>query len=73
MKSIQIPDDLYQKAAALAARDHVSVDKLIVALLLAHAAEWQRLQARADRGSLARFQTVLGKVSDTPPDAADRL
>jgi len=73
MKSIQIPDDLYQKAASLAARDQVSVDRLVAALLLAHAAEWQRLQARAERGTLSKLQAVLDKVTDSSPEPFDRL
>ena len=73
MKSIHIPDDVYQQAAALAAQDQVSVDKLVAALLVAHAAEWRRLQARAERGSLAKLHAVLDKVSDAEPEAFDRL
>jgi hypothetical protein len=73
MKSIQIPDDLYQKAEALAAHDQVSVDKLVAALLLAHASEWQRLQARAEHGSVSKLQAALDKVSDNPPEAFDHL
>ena len=73
MKSIQIPDDLYQKAASLAARDQVSVDRLVAALLLAHAAEWQRLQARAERGTLSKLHAVLDKVTDSSPEPFDRL
>ncbi len=73
MKSVNIPDDVYQEAAALAAQDQVSVDKLVAALLVAHAAEWRRLQARAERGSLAALHAVLDKVSDAEPEAFDRL
>ena len=73
MKRINIPDDLYRQASALAEQDHVSVDRLVAALLAAHAAEWQRLQARADRGSLSKLRAVLDKVSDAEPEPFDRL
>ena len=73
MKSVHIPDDVYRQASVLAERDQVSVDKLVAALLVAHAAEWKRLQARAEHGSLSQFHAVLDKVRDAQPEALDRL
>jgi hypothetical protein len=32
MKSIQLPDEAYERAVALAETDHVSVDRLVAAL-----------------------------------------
>jgi two-component system sensor histidine kinase KdpD len=37
------------------------------------AIDWPSLQARATRGSLDKFQHVLSKVSDNPPESVDRL
>ncbi|MGA3082348.1 MAG: ATP-binding protein [Terracidiphilus sp.] len=34
---------------------------------------WSTLQGRATRGSLDKLKRVLSKVSDTPPEAMDRL
>ena len=34
MKSILLPDDVYEQAAALAERDHVSVNRLVAALAI---------------------------------------
>ena len=73
MKSILLPDDVYEQAVALAERDHVSVDRLVAALVSEHIGEWSRLQERAARGSLDKLKRVLAKVSDTPAEAADRL
>jgi hypothetical protein len=36
-------------------------------------AEMRPLYARAERGSLAKFHSVLDKVSDAPPESGDRL
>jgi len=36
-------------------------------------AEMRPLYARAERGSLAKFHSVLNKVSDAPPESGDRL
>jgi hypothetical protein len=71
MKSVQLPDEVYQRAAQLADSDHVSVDKLVAALVKEGIADRSRLQARAARGSLEKLRRVLSKVSDTPADAAD--
>lgn len=73
MKSVHIPDDVYERAAELAERDSVSVDKLVSALLLEHAREWSHLRARAGSGSVERLKAVLAKVSESEPEAFDRL
>jgi hypothetical protein len=51
MKSIQLPDDVYQRAAEMAEVDHVSVDRLVAALVNEGVGDWARVQARAERGS----------------------
>jgi hypothetical protein len=73
MKNIQLPDDVYRRAAELADADHVSVDKLVAAIVNERATDWSRLQARAARGSLEKLHRVLEKVSDAPPETMDRL
>ncbi len=73
MKNIQLPDDLYQRAAELAEVDHVSVDRLVAALVYEGVGDWARIQARADRGSLEKLKRVLSKVSDVPPEVRDQL
>ena len=73
MKNIQLPDDVYRRAAELAEVDHVSVDRLVAAIVNERASDWSKVQARAARGSLEKLKSVLSKVSDTPPDAMDRV
>jgi len=73
MKSIQLPDDIYQQAAQLAEQDHVSVDRFVAAVLSESARGWNRLKQRSNRGSLERFHEVLAKVGDAPPAEEDRL
>ena len=73
MKSIQLPDDVYQRVAALAEADHVSVDRLVAAIVNERATEWAKLQARAARGSMDKLHAVLAKVGDTAPEASDRI
>lgn len=73
MKSIHLPDDVYQRAAELAEYDQVSVDRLVAALVHEHAREWSRLHGRATRGSKEKLKSVLAKVSDAEPEAGDRI
>jgi hypothetical protein len=73
MKSIQRPDDVYQRAAELAEADHVSVDRLVASIVNERVSDWAKLQARAGRGSVEKLRNVLAKVSDPPPEAMDRL
>jgi hypothetical protein len=73
MKNIQLPDDVYQRAAELADVDQVSVDHLVAAIVNERASDWARLQARAKQGSLEKFRNVLAKVRNAQPESADRL
>ena len=73
MRHIQLPDDVYLRAVELAEFDHVSVDRLVAAIVNERASEWSKLQARAARGSIEKLRCVLSKVSDNPPEALDRL
>jgi hypothetical protein len=73
MKTVHLPDEIYQRAAELAESDHVSVDKLVAALVNEGVGEWSKLQARANRGSVEKLQRVLSKVSDEAPESIDQL
>jgi len=73
MKNIRLPDDVYQQASELAELDHVSVDKLVAALVSESVGDWSRVQARAARGSVEKLKHVLSKVSDAPADPIDQL
>ena len=66
MKSIQLPDDVYQRAADMAEVDHVSVDRLVAALVNEGVGEWERVQARSERGSKEKMKRVLSKVASVP-------
>ena len=73
MKSIQLPDDVYQRAAEMAEVDHVSVDRLVAALVKEGVGDWARVQARAERGSREKLKRALSKVRDVPADVRDQL
>lgn len=71
--AVNVPDDLYAKAAALAAVRKVSVDEVFAAAFSEQLASWELLRARAERGSRDKFLAVLEKVPDTEPEEFDCL
>jgi predicted DNA-binding ribbon-helix-helix protein len=71
MKSIQLPDDVYQRAAALAEADNVSVDRLIATIVNERANDWSRMQARAARGSVDKLRSILARAGNSSPEAVD--
>jgi hypothetical protein len=76
MKTIQLPDQVYEQAAELAALDRLPVDRFLAGLIQDQASAWSRLQAHASRDSgdgLAKLHQVLDKVPALPPEPADQL
>ena len=73
MKSIQLPDNVYQRAAEMAEVDHVSVDRFVAALVNERVGDCARVQARAERGSREKLKRVLSKLRDAPADVRDQL
>jgi hypothetical protein len=73
MKTVQIPDDLYQRASQFAELDQVSVDKLVTALVYESLSDSERIQERAKRGSLEKFREILSRAPNVPPVPGDEL
>jgi hypothetical protein len=73
LRTVQIPDDVYQQASLLAQQDHVSIDHAVAALVRDGVGEWSRLEARAARGSLTKLRSVLDKVGDSAPERVDEI
>ncbi|MCC6590928.1 MAG: hypothetical protein IT168_29835 [Bryobacterales bacterium] len=71
--NIEIPEDLYDKAAKIARTQQMSVADLFAAACEAHVAAWERVQSRARRGDREKFLAVLAKVPDVEPLPEDRL
>ena len=72
-KSISLPDDILQKAAELAAQEHVTLEEFVSAALAEQFAGRENLKARAARASRERFQAAMGKIPDVEPEDHDRL
>jgi hypothetical protein len=69
---INIPEELYNKAAKIAKQRHMSVDEVFASAFVEQLAAWERLQQRAARGDRDKFRAVLEKVPDTDPEEYDR-
>jgi len=72
-KSIALAEDLYNKTAELAAKDHVSVEEFVSILLANRLASRKFIDSRAklfDRADLAR---ALDQIPDIEPEEHDRL
>ncbi len=71
--SVTVPDPPFQKVTQLAARQNVSVERLIASALAQQIAGWERVERMAARGSREEFLEAMSKVPDVEPDPEDRL
>jgi hypothetical protein len=74
--SLRLPESLHEKVRELAERDDVSINQFI-ALAVAEKTSAlltsEYLAERGRRGSRAKFDRVLSKVRDVPPDPGDDI
>jgi hydroxylamine reductase (hybrid-cluster protein) len=72
-KSVTLPDEIYEKAAALARAEQVSVDAFVSGALADQLAARNYLAMRAARASREKFVAALDRVPDVEPEEHDRL
>jgi hypothetical protein len=72
-KSIAVPEDLYKRAAELAAKDHVSVEEFVSAVLANRLASREYIESRARLFNREEFERALEEIPDVEPDGNDRL
>jgi hypothetical protein len=73
---IELPEAVHQRAAQLAQRQSMSLDRLLVVALvkkLATAFPDEALEARAQRGTRQGFEEFMKGVPDAEPEDLDRL
>lgn len=72
--ALRLPESLHAYAKKLAQEDNTSLNQFIV-MAVAEKVSALNTEAffkeRAERGSVARFMEIMGKVSDTPPQHGD--
>jgi hypothetical protein len=69
--SVTVPDTMYRQIAELAARQQVSVERIVTAALAEQLTGWSRVEHMAERGSRERFLEALDKVPDAEPAPED--
>jgi hypothetical protein len=71
-KSVAVPEDLYNKAAAFAAEDHVSVEQFVSTVLANQLASREYLESRAKLFNREEFERALNGIPDVEPEDHDR-
>ena len=74
--SLRLPESLHQFARELAEKENISINQLITLALaekIAALGAEDYLEARAKRGSKAKFVKAMSKVAKVEPPEYDRL
>ena len=71
--TVAVPDAVYREIAELAARQEVSVERMVVAALAEQLSGWKRVKEMAERASREGFLDVLDKVPAAEPAPEDRI
>lgn len=71
--NVTVPDAMYRQITELAARQQVSVERIVAAALAEQLSGWASVEQRSERGSRERFLVTLDKVPTAEPAPEDRL
>jgi len=74
--SLRLPNYLHNTVRDLAKRENISINQLITVALAEKISALMTedyLEARAERGSRAKFETAMSKVADIEPLKDDQL
>ena len=74
--SLRLPESLHRRVRELADREGISINQFIataVAEKMSALLTEEYLQARAQRGSRAKYEVALAQVPDIEPGDRDRL
>jgi hypothetical protein len=73
--SIRLPSSLHERVRELAVREGISINQLVATALaekMSAIMTADYLEARARRGSRAKYLAALNRVPDVEPEAFDR-
>lgn len=71
--TISVPDEIYRRAAEVAAVEKVSVEELFASAFEERVLEFERLKERAAKGSFEKFLQVMSKVPARDPPELNQL
>lgn len=72
-KSIAVSEDLYKRAAETAAKENVSVEEFVSAVLANRLASREYIETRAKLFNREEFELALNDIPDVQPEDYDRL
>jgi hypothetical protein len=72
-KSVAVPEELYNKAVEVAAKDHVSVDEFVSAAVANHLANREFIASRARLFNRQDFERALKEIPDVEPEERDQM
>lgn len=72
-RNIALAEDLYNKAAELAAKDHVSVEEFVSVIVANRVANREFIDSRAQFFNRDDFDRALNQIPDVEPEDHDRL
>jgi len=72
-KSIAAHEDLYKRAAEIAAKDHVSVEEFVSGVIANRLASREYIESRAKLFNREEFERALEEIPDVEPEDHDRL
>jgi len=71
--NVTVPDTVYRQIAELAAKQQVSVERIVAAALTEQLIGWTRVGQMAELGSRELFLAALDKVPANEPAQDDRI
>jgi len=71
--TINVSEELYRRAAEVAALENVPVEELFAAAFEERVLEFERLKELATKGSYEKFRQVMAKIPSVEPAEYDRL
>jgi hypothetical protein len=71
--NVTVPDTVYSQIAELAARQQVSVERIVAAALAEQVSGWARVEQMAGQGNRERFLAALDKVPAAEAAPDDRI
>lgn len=71
--TINVPDEIYRRAAEVAAVEKVSIEELFASAFEERVLEFERLKEKAAKGSFEKFLRVMSKVPPREPSPSDQL
>lgn len=71
--SVNIPEELYDRARAIAETQNTAAEDVFASTFADHFAKWQRIQEPAGREDREKFLAILNQVPDIKSESYDWL